>query len=54
MPPRRSGSWSTHPGRLADYDLTRGGQDKIRAVDAAHGRGAHDRRNGQRGWARRT
>ena len=30
MRPRRSGSLSPIPGRLADYDLTRGGQDRIR------------------------
>ena len=38
----------THPGRLADYDLTRGpGADRARP--AAHGRDADHGRHGQRG-----
>ena len=42
----------THPGRLADYDLTRGGQEKINGVSASDGGGSHHGRHGQRGRPR--
>ena len=41
----------THPGRLADYDFTRGGQDKIRPSMPPDDRRADHRRHGQRGGA---
>ena len=42
----------THPGRLADYDLTRGGQDKDQVFDAHDGRHSHHGRHRERGRAR--
>ena len=41
----------THPGRLADYDLTRGGQEKITAVSSTAWRPFPPRRGQAARWA---
>ena len=43
---------ATHPGRLADYDLTTGGLERITARPAADGRHPDHRRDRQRGRPR--